>query len=153
MGRTRPCGSRCPVLKAVTLVGTGGPEVLRYEGVPDPVPTGTQVVVKVEACGVCGHDSANRAGVAHAPIPGIPGHEIAGEIVEVGSAVRGFSVGQRVAHKQFHTCGHCLPCGSVGAGQERNESRASANSSTTRCRGSASWRMSAVAAISATNAA
>jgi acryloyl-coenzyme A reductase len=97
-------------MKAVVFSETGGPEVLRYEDVPDPTPTATQVVVRVRACGVCGHDSADRAGLAKIPLPAILGHEIAGDIVEVGAAVLGFAVGDRIASKQFHTCGRCLAC-------------------------------------------
>ncbi len=97
-------------MKAVMFSETGGPDVLSYTDLPDPTPTGNQVVVRVAACGVCGHDSADRAGLAHIPLPAVLGHEIAGEIVEVGRAVRGFAVGDRVAGKQFSTCGHCLPC-------------------------------------------
>lgn len=97
-------------MKAVSFTETGGPEVLVYGDHPDPSPTDTQVVVAVKACGVCGHDSADRAGLAHVPLPAVLGHEIAGDVVEVGQAVRGFAVGDRVACKQFHTCGRCLPC-------------------------------------------
>ncbi|MBO0849779.1 MAG: zinc-binding dehydrogenase [Pseudonocardia sp.] len=97
-------------MKAVTLTATGGPEVLRYEDVPDPTPADDQVVVRVRACGVCGHDTADRAGLAHAPLPTVLGHEVCGEVVEVGAAVRAFRVGDLVAGKQFSTCGRCLPC-------------------------------------------
>jgi acryloyl-coenzyme A reductase len=97
-------------MKAVTFTETGGPEVLTYTDVPDPTPTDSQVVLRVRACGVCGHDSADRAGLARIPLPAILGHEVSGEVVEVGRAVRGFAVGDRVASKQFTTCGHCLAC-------------------------------------------
>jgi acryloyl-coenzyme A reductase len=97
-------------VKAVSFAETGGPEVLVYGDLPDPTPTDSQVVVAVKACGICGHDSADRAGLAHIPLPAVLGHEIAGDVVAVGSAVRGFAVGDRVACKQFHTCGRCLPC-------------------------------------------
>lgn len=97
-------------MKAVSFEQTGGPDVLRYVDVPDPIPTDTQVLVQVRACGICGHDSADRAGLTKIPLPAILGHEIAGEVVEVGSAVRGFSPGDAVAAKQFTTCGRCLQC-------------------------------------------
>jgi propanol-preferring alcohol dehydrogenase len=42
--------------------------------------------------------------------PRIPGHEIAGEIVEVGSGVKTFKVGQRVTNHYYLTCGHCRYC-------------------------------------------
>jgi acryloyl-coenzyme A reductase len=97
-------------MKAAIFEETGAPGVLKYIDVPDPTPTDNQVVVKVRACGVCGHDSADRAGLARIPLPAILGHEIAGEVVEVGSAVRRFAPGDAVASKQFSTCGRCLPC-------------------------------------------
>lgn len=97
-------------MKAVIMTETGGPDVLQYIHMNDPIPTDTQVVVKVHACGACGHDVADRAGLTTIGLPTVLGHEIAGEIVEVGSAVRHFAVGDRVAGKQFHTCGHCAPC-------------------------------------------
>jgi acryloyl-coenzyme A reductase len=97
-------------MKAAMFTETGAPDVLKYLDVPDPTPADNQVIVKVKACGVCGHDSADRAGLARIPLPAILGHEIAGEIVEVGRAVRGFAAGDAVASKQFSTCGRCLPC-------------------------------------------
>lgn len=62
------------------------------------------------ASGVCGHDLADRAGLAHVDLPVVLGHEVAGEVVEIGSAVRRFRVGDLVAGKQFTTCGSCLHC-------------------------------------------
>jgi acryloyl-coenzyme A reductase len=98
-------------MKAAVMHEQGPPEVLRIEEVPEPVPSPTQVLIKVRACGVCGHDQADRAGLTqpHA-IPCILGHEISGEVVEVGSMVRAFRPGDVVACKQFTTCGRCLPC-------------------------------------------
>ncbi|MFB9740887.1 alcohol dehydrogenase catalytic domain-containing protein [Pseudonocardia sulfidoxydans] len=97
-------------MKAVSFAVPGGPEVLRHGDLPDPVPTPLQVVVRVHACGVCGHDSADRAGLTRVPLPAVLGHEIAGEVVEVGADVAGFAVGDRVACKQFATCTRCPAC-------------------------------------------
>jgi D-arabinose 1-dehydrogenase-like Zn-dependent alcohol dehydrogenase len=86
---------------------------LRLETLPDPSPGPGQVVVQVEACGVCFHDVVTRNGTLKAGIapPFIPGHEICGRIVAIGSDVRGVSVGQRVATTQRgHVCGVCRHC-------------------------------------------
>ncbi len=97
-------------MKAVVVTETGGPEVLQLKEVPDPHPGDTQVVIHVAACGICGHDQADRMGLTHIPLPEILGHEVAGTVAEVGPKVRRLSVGDRVAIKQFTTCGHCRAC-------------------------------------------
>lgn len=102
-------------MKAALLREQGESWRLSVEQVDDPRPGDTQVVVKVLACGVCGHDQADRQGLLKLDLPCVMGHEIAGEIVAVGAKVRGFSVGDVVACKQFTTCGVCAACRS---GQE-----------------------------------
>jgi len=97
-------------MKAVVVAETGGPEVLRLQDVEDPRPSDTQVVIEVAACGMCGHDQADRMGLTTIPLPEVLGHEVAGTIVEVGAKVRRFAAGERVAIKQFTTCGHCRSC-------------------------------------------
>ena len=98
-------------MKAAVVHEQGPPEVLRIEDVPCPTPGPTQAVIRVHACGVCGHDQADRLGLTQPHgMPCILGHEISGEVVEVGSMVRHFRPGDIVASKQFTTCGHCLPC-------------------------------------------
>lgn len=98
-------------MKAAVFHEQGSPDVLRIEDVADPTPNPTQAVIKVRACGVCGHDQADRQGLTQPyGLPCILGHEVSGEVVEVGSQVRHFRPGDLVASKQFTTCGHCLPC-------------------------------------------
>jgi acryloyl-coenzyme A reductase len=97
-------------MHAVVMSGNGGPEVLEYRTVPDPAPSSTQVVVRVDACGVCGHDVADRSGLTRISSNVVLGHEIAGEVVATGSSVRRVSVGDFVASKQHHTCHHCAQC-------------------------------------------
>ncbi len=69
------------------------------------------VLVRVETCGLCGSDLAMISG-AHPVIrpPLVPGHEVIGEIVRLGSAVTGFEVGDRVAMLPQTGCGECAAC-------------------------------------------
>lgn len=98
-------------MKAAIIHEQGPPDVIRIEEVPDPTPTATQVVIRVRACGVCGHDQADRLGLSQPHgLPCILGHEISGEVIEVGAQVREFRPGDIVATKQFTTCGHCFSC-------------------------------------------
>ncbi len=67
--------------------------------VPEPVPGHGEVLVRVEACGVCGSDlNAWRGvqGIEYPLPPGAPGHEVVGTIAALGSGVDDLSVGQRV---------------------------------------------------------
>ena len=72
-------------MKAMLLSRFGGPEQLIEAEVPTPVPAPDQMLVRVSACGVCGHDLLNRAGAfPHTPLPCVMGHEVAGEVAECG---------------------------------------------------------------------
>ncbi len=85
-------------MQAVVLHAFGGPENLRPEVVPDPSPGPGEVLLQVRACGVCFHDVINRRGnLPRTSVPAILGHEVAGEVVEVGAGVSGWSVGDRAA--------------------------------------------------------
>ncbi|AUS81412.1 alcohol dehydrogenase [Actinoalloteichus sp. AHMU CJ021] len=88
------------------------PGTVRVGEVPDPTPTPDQIVVKVEACGICGTDLHIADGeFPPSPYPLVPGHEFAGEVVEVGSGVAtGIAVGDRVAVDPSLFCGYCTPC-------------------------------------------
>jgi acryloyl-coenzyme A reductase len=89
---------------------TGGPDVVELREAERPVPAGDEVLLEVAACGMCGHDQADRMGLTVIPLPEVLGHEVAGTVVEVGSKVQRFAVGDRVAKKQFTTCGRCAAC-------------------------------------------
>ncbi len=79
--------------------------------VPDPTPSPSGVVVKVEASGLCrsdwhgwmGHDSDVK-------LPHVPGHELAGIVVAVGAEVRNWKAGDRVTVPFVAGCGHCPEC-------------------------------------------
>ncbi|KAA9151759.1 zinc-dependent alcohol dehydrogenase family protein [Amycolatopsis acidicola] len=88
------------------------PGSIRVGEVPDPVPGLRQVVVKVGATGICGTDLHIADGhFPPTPYPIVPGHEFAGEIVELGTDVPGgWKVGDRVAVDPSLFCGYCDPC-------------------------------------------
>ncbi|MFI7118403.1 zinc-dependent alcohol dehydrogenase family protein [Amycolatopsis sp. NPDC049868] len=88
------------------------PGEIRVGEVPDPKPGDRQVVVKVGACGICGTDLHIADGhFPPTPYPIVPGHEFAGEIVELGADVPGgWKIGDRVAVDPSLFCGYCKPC-------------------------------------------
>jgi NADPH:quinone reductase len=83
-------------MKAAVYDANGGPEVLRYVDVPDPVCPPDQLLVKNQAISIEGGDTVNRFGGPIPARPHIVGYQAAGVIVEVGAQVQGFQVGQRV---------------------------------------------------------
>jgi NADPH:quinone reductase-like Zn-dependent oxidoreductase len=98
-------------MRAVVLDRTGGPEVLEWREVPEPVVGPDDVLVRVRASGVCGRDVIDRRGGFPAmKLPVILGHEFAGEVVSVGNAVTAFAVGDRVANLHRPFCGACDAC-------------------------------------------
>jgi 2-desacetyl-2-hydroxyethyl bacteriochlorophyllide A dehydrogenase len=69
-----------------------------------------EVLIDVEACGVCGTDLHIVEGTSRSTPPVVLGHEYAGTIVEVGKGVRGHVVGERVAVDPNIACGECYYC-------------------------------------------
>jgi NADPH:quinone reductase-like Zn-dependent oxidoreductase len=97
-------------MKAVRIHEFGGPEVLRYEDVPDPEPRNDQVLVQVRACAMNHLDLWVRKGLPGVTLPHILGSDVAGEIVAVGEYVSGFKQGQRVLLAPMHFCSRCAKC-------------------------------------------
>jgi NADPH:quinone reductase-like Zn-dependent oxidoreductase len=92
-------------MRAVVRDRYGPPEVLRIEEVPRPSPKDDEVLVRVHAAGLNRSDAHQRSGTPRVsrllsglvrPKRRILGHELAGEVVEVGSTVTEFKVGDRV---------------------------------------------------------
>ncbi|HXW91142.1 MAG TPA: NADP-dependent oxidoreductase [Terriglobales bacterium] len=87
-------------MKAIVVHEYGGPEVLKFEDYPDPVPGPGEVLVRVAAASVNPIDYKRRAGLTKDfyPIkfPGLIGVDIAGTAVKIGPGVEGFSVGDQV---------------------------------------------------------
>lgn len=85
----------------MTVIGIkepGGPEALKPEQRPVPVPREDEILVKVAAAGVNRPDVQQRKGLYPPPpgAPDVPGLEIAGEIVALGSAIKRWAIGDRV---------------------------------------------------------
>src|ERR1700675_1751684 len=97
-------------MKAVRIHEFGGPEVLRYEDVPDPQLRKDQVLVRVKACAMNHLDIWVRKGLPGVKLPHILGSDVAGEIAEIGEYVAGFKTGQRVLLAPMHFCNHCAKC-------------------------------------------
>ncbi|MBM4324627.1 MAG: zinc-binding dehydrogenase [Deltaproteobacteria bacterium] len=79
----------------------------------DPVPGPSEIVLRVKACGVCGTDLKIVSGKIPPPIvtlPHTPGHEIAGEVVAVGSSVKNISIGQKGIVYFYVSCKDCEMC-------------------------------------------
>jgi len=96
-------------MKAMVLHRFGEP--LRMETVKDPEPGPREALVRVKACGVCGTDVKISSGfIAGVPLPHIMGHEIAGEVVQVGNEVEETRAGDRVCVHFYLTCGKCVYC-------------------------------------------
>ncbi|MBT3819960.1 MAG: alcohol dehydrogenase catalytic domain-containing protein [Nitrospinaceae bacterium] len=83
---------------------------LQLGEVPDPKPGLDEVVVKVRACAPDMLDVKTRAGQSNITLPRIIGHEIAGEIAEVGASVKNIRLGERVVVYDYLNCGACEFC-------------------------------------------
>jgi propanol-preferring alcohol dehydrogenase len=97
-------------MRAMFLEATGGALLLR--DTRKPVPGELDLLLRVEACGVCRTDLHIIDGDLASPkLPLIPGHEIVGRIEATGSGVTRFRIGQRVGIPWLGaTCGHCAYC-------------------------------------------
>jgi L-iditol 2-dehydrogenase len=87
------------------------PGDVRAEEAPEPSPGPGDVLLRVRACSICGTDvKILRHGHHRMAPPRVMGHEIAGEIVEVGAEVTDWAVGERVQVIAAIPCGRCGDC-------------------------------------------
>lgn len=84
---------------------------LAIEEVPVPVPSPTEVLVRVAACGICLSDVHILDGSLPVKLPKVTlGHEAAGTVEEVGALVPGWRAGERVVLSAGRACGQCVRC-------------------------------------------
>ena len=84
---------------------------IQIENVSDPTPTNNGVVIKVEANGLCRSDWHGWMGHdGDVKLPHVPGHELAGIVVEIGKSVKRWKVGDRVTVPFCGGCGYCPQC-------------------------------------------
>ncbi len=97
--------------RAMVLVAPGQPLREEARALPEALAPG-QVLLKVNACGVCRTDLHVADGeLAHPRLPLVPGHEIVGTVVAVGPGAQRFTAGQRVGVPWLaRTCGECAYC-------------------------------------------
>jgi NADPH:quinone reductase len=83
-------------MRAAVIYENGGPDVLRYEDVPDPECPDGCVLIDVEAISIEGGDLLARAGSPPLSVPHIVGYLAAGTVAEVGAGVKDRAVGDRI---------------------------------------------------------
>lgn len=88
-------------MQAIRIHELGGPDVMRLEAIPDPVPAAGEALVRMEFIGVNFIEVYFRTGLYRTPLPFTPGTEGAGTVVAVGEGVTSVSVGDRVASTNF----------------------------------------------------
>ncbi len=109
-----------PSLPSMQAIVCHGPEDYRFEERPVPEVGPGEVLLRVEAVGICASDAKCFAGAplfwgdahreAYCQAPVIPGHEFVGEIVALGAGVTGLALGDRAVSEQIVPCGTCRYC-------------------------------------------
>jgi NADPH:quinone reductase-like Zn-dependent oxidoreductase len=99
-------------MKAVYIMQHGGPDALTHGELPDPVPEGSEVLVRVRACGVNHVDLWVRRGLPflRVPFPFVLGTDVAGEVAALGPSAQSVEVGTRVVVAPGVSCGYCERC-------------------------------------------
>jgi D-arabinose 1-dehydrogenase-like Zn-dependent alcohol dehydrogenase len=98
-------------MEAMVLEEFGAP--LKMRQVSEPILNPHEILLKVKACGVCRTDiKISKGEMSHAIIslPHIMGHEIAGEVVDIGKAVEGISTGDKGVVYFYKACRNCEIC-------------------------------------------
>jgi NADPH:quinone reductase-like Zn-dependent oxidoreductase len=97
-------------MKAIRIHAFGGPEVLKFEDVPEPELRKDQVLVQVKACALNHLDLWIRKGIPGIQLPLILGSDVSGVIARVGEYITDLKEGQRVLLAPMSACYHCEFC-------------------------------------------
>lgn len=106
--------------ETMKAIVTYAPRDYRLEEVEIPKVEAGEILIKVEACGICASDAKTYEGAAmiwgneiqprYIKTPVIPGHEFIGYAVELGEGVEGFELGDRIISEQIVPCWECRFC-------------------------------------------
>ncbi|MBI3658871.1 alcohol dehydrogenase catalytic domain-containing protein, partial [Candidatus Acetothermia bacterium] len=94
-------------MKAVIFYKHGGLEELKYDDVPEPTISETEVLIRVKACALNHLDLWTRRGIPGVNMPHISGSDVAGVIEKVGAKVTNVKPGDRVVVNPTLSCGKC----------------------------------------------
>ena len=105
--------------------------IVEISDIPIPLPKGNEVLVKIHACGICGHDVSVVNGILKRGIKKsiVPGHEFSGTVVDLGNSSSKLNLNDRVISALNVSCGKCENCYSsnnfrctnnIGIGTETN---------------------------------
>ena len=99
------------ILKQIVRLAEGT-ALLEQTTLPDPIPGANEILIKVSACGVCHTELDEIEGRTPPPhLPIVLGHQVVGQVVEVGDGVRSIQTGERVGVAWiFSACGQCVHC-------------------------------------------
>lgn len=105
-------GAVLETLEAQRPFATSTPITISELDLTGPGPT--ELLVRIEAAGVCHSDLSVVDGNRPRPVPMLLGHEAAGIVEEIGAEVQGFSIGDRVSMSFLPRCGQCRECRTGG---------------------------------------
>ncbi|NLY31057.1 MAG: alcohol dehydrogenase catalytic domain-containing protein [Firmicutes bacterium] len=87
------------------------PGVIKFREVETPKPRETELLVRIRRIGICGSDIHVYHGKhPYTSYPVVQGHELSGEVAELGAGVEGFAMGDKVTIQPQVFCGQCYPC-------------------------------------------
>src|SRR5580658_7621796 len=94
-------------VKASVVSAYGGPEVMKYQDMPDPKPGTGDVLIKVAGIGINPEDMLERNGVIKdrwpLRFPAIIGLDVSGTVVATGDGVTDLAIGDRICGSSYHT--------------------------------------------------